>query len=133
MAPQESLKLQQAKMAKKLQICTNIITFYKLKIPSNIKIACLSASVEQYILNPLFCFKRQKFRHRGCKCRKKDKCPKCWVEDHSDSDCACNPKCVICAEHPSLPIKEIPILIKGEEVLKIHFSQYHAKNIFIFL
>ena len=50
---------------------------------------------------------------------KEAKCPKCWAEDLSDSDCTCNPYCVICAEHPSLPIKGIPFLIEGEEVQKI--------------
>ena len=37
-----------------------IIAFDKLEIPSNIKIACLNVSVEQYKPYPLCCPKRQK-------------------------------------------------------------------------
>ena len=46
-----------------------------------------NVKVSPYVLNPIRCFKCQKFGHGKGQCKGKLKCFKCGEEDHEGSNC----------------------------------------------
>ena len=82
---------------------TYILTFNSPTIPKEIKIGYINEKIEQYIPNPLRCFKCQKFGHHGSICNGHTICGKYRKreQNHTTIDCKFN-ICANCGEdHPS--------------------------------
>ncbi|GFV31778.1 RNA-directed DNA polymerase from mobile element jockey [Trichonephila clavipes] len=79
-----------------------ILTFNKPKLPTTVKAGYLNCKIRPYILNPLRCFKCQRFGHSQTSCRGQLTCSRCASVGHSSTDCTLEPKCVNCTQsHPS--------------------------------
>ncbi|XP_055925500.1 uncharacterized protein LOC129957270 [Argiope bruennichi] len=64
-----------------------ILTFHSPKLPDSIKTGYLKLPVRPYILNPLRCFKCQRFGHSKTNCRGTLTCARCAVDGHESTDC----------------------------------------------
>ena len=107
-----------------IQTNTYILTINSPTIPKEIKIAYINEKIEQYIPNPLWCFKCQKFGHESV-CNAHTICDKCGEKEpnHTTIDCKLNNKCATCGEdHPSYT-RSCPVWKK--EILTIK----HTRNI----
>ncbi|GFT17211.1 uncharacterized protein TNCV_4739171 [Trichonephila clavipes] len=79
-----------------------IFTFNSPKLPSTIKAGYLNCRIRPYILNPLRCFKCQRFGHSQTSCRGQLTCSRCTSVRHASTDCSLEPKCINCLQpHPS--------------------------------
>ena len=65
------------KERKTIETNTYVMTFNQSKIPEKIKVGYRMEMVEQYIPNPLRCYKCQKYGHHECNCRGREVCMKC--------------------------------------------------------
>ena len=77
---------------------TYIMTFELPVIPPKIKIRYTVKMVEQFIPNPLRCYKCQKYGHHQDKCNGKSVCGKCGQKDpnHSIEECKNTHRCINC-------------------------------------
>ena len=112
---------------------TFVLTFNSTSLPQALKIGYLRCKVEQYIPNPLRCFKCQKYGHSKATCRGKEICPKCGLEDHDDTNCTNPEKCVNCGGgHPSYA-KNCPKWVQEKEIQKVkvtrHVSYVEARKL----
>ena len=64
---------------------TFILTFQSQTLPKYIRVGYFRMAVSQFILNPISCYKCQKFGRTKFNCRKNEVCNKCGKEDHTDS------------------------------------------------
>ena len=82
---------------------TYIMQFKTPKIPEKIKVGYTKERVEQYIPNPLRCYKCQKYGHNEDNCRAREVCGKCGQlnPDRHINDCQFPCKCENCdGDHP---------------------------------
>ena len=72
--------------------------FNNPKIPGKIKVGYTMVRVEQYIPNPLRCYKWQKYGHHEDNCRGREVCGKCGQQnpDYHINDCQFPCKCANC-------------------------------------
>ena len=70
-----------------VKLNTFLITFNFPNILSSIRMGLYNVKVSPYVLNPIRCFKCQKFGHGKGQCKGKLKCFKCGDEDHEGSNC----------------------------------------------
>ena len=75
---------------------TVILTFGLSVLPSHVICGYLRVPVEQYIPNPLRCFKCQRFGHHINTCKKTKVCARCGKSDHDDRTCEASACCVNC-------------------------------------
>ncbi|GFT33526.1 RNA-directed DNA polymerase from mobile element jockey [Trichonephila clavipes] len=76
------------------------------KLPSNIKAVYLNCKVRPYILNPLCCFKCQRFRHSQTSYRSQLTCSRCASSiGHSSPDCSLETKCINYSQSHSSDLK----------------------------
>ncbi|GFV50785.1 RNA-directed DNA polymerase from mobile element jockey [Trichonephila clavipes] len=79
-----------------------IVTFNSPKLLSTIKAGYLNCKIRPYILNPLRCFKCQRFGHSQTSCREQQICSRGASAGHSSTECNLEPKCTNCLQpHPS--------------------------------
>ncbi|GBM11524.1 hypothetical protein AVEN_240662-1 [Araneus ventricosus] len=64
-----------------------ILTFSTTELPRSIKAGYLSCPVEQYISNPVGCFKCQIFGHSQQACKGSKICAKCSISGQDSADC----------------------------------------------
>ena len=91
----------------------------------NKKISYINEKIEQYISNPLRCFKCQKFGHHGNICNRCTICSKCGEREpkHTTTDCKPHNKRANCNEnHPSY-VRTCPVWQKEISTIK------HSRNI----
>ena len=80
---------------------TVILTFSSPTLPPSIKVGYLNIKVDQYIPNPLRCYRCQRFGHTTKICKREPLCPKCGQKEHVDQ-CQNPIKCINCSEdHPA--------------------------------
>ena len=71
-------------------------------------------------MNPVRCYKCQKFGHTKFNCRKNEVCTKCGHEDHTDSqECKNEAKCVNCQGKHASNDKECPKWKEEKEIQRI--------------
>ena len=74
----------------------------------------------KFILNPVRCYKCQKFGHTKFNCRKNEVCNKCGQEDHTDSkECTIEVKYVSCQGNYASNDKTCPKRKEKEEIQRI--------------
>jgi hypothetical protein len=102
---------------------TIILTFGSRVLPKTIKAGYLNIPVDQFIPNPLRCFKCQKFGHHVSTCRQEAKCAKCGLGDHGTEPCTNPAKCINCSgNHPAF-FNTCPVWQKEKEICKIKTTQ----------
>ena len=107
-----------------IQTNTYILTFNSPTTPKEIKIGYINEKIEQYIPNPLQCFKCQKFGHHGSVCNGHTICGE-GEPNHTTINCNLNNRCANCDEdHPSYT-RSCPAWKKEKEILTIK----HTRNI----
>ncbi|XP_023214518.1 uncharacterized protein LOC111617468, partial [Centruroides sculpturatus] len=96
-----------------------ILTFGKPTLPSFVTAEYLRCPVCPYILNPLRCFKCQRFGHSQTSCRGKSLCAQCGVEGHQSTECTTTPCCVNCKDaHPAYS-RKCPTWQKEKEIQRV--------------
>ena len=76
--------------------------------------------MSQFIVNPIRCYKCQKFGHTKFNCRKNEVCNKCGKEDHTDSqECTKEAKCVNCQGNHASNDKTCPKWKEEKEIQRI--------------
>ena len=88
--------------------------------------------VNQYIPNPIRCFKCQKFGHFNSACTHPDTCGKCGQTDHEE-DASTNPvKCINCGADHHARSNNCPKWIEEKSIQKIKvengLSYFEAKK-----
>ncbi|XP_055942020.1 uncharacterized protein LOC129972064 [Argiope bruennichi] len=80
-----------------------ILTFSSPELPKFIRAGYIQSKVKPYVLNPLRCFKCQRFGHSQGTCRGSLRCAKCSADDHETSVCSSQTfKCLNCSgPHPA--------------------------------
>ena len=74
------------------------MTFNTPKIPDKIKVGYSMEKVEQFVPNPLKCYRCQKYGHHEDSCRGREVCGKCGQRDpgHHMNECEFPNKCTNC-------------------------------------
>ena len=103
------------------KIDTNIIilTFDQPNPPNSIKVGYLNVVVEEYITNPLRCFRCLKFGHSETKCRSNVVCHRCAGADHEGDSCSGQLKCANCGEPHMAFSRNCPTWQKEKQVRTI--------------
>ena len=100
-----------------------ILTFSQASPPTSLKAGYLNIRVEQYVPNPLRCFKCQKFGHHQTLCKHAAVCARCGEAEHGEQPCTGPLRCVNCGgEHTSFD-KSCPKLISEREVAKVKVTE----------
>ena len=87
---------------------TFIVKFNTPVLPSSLKMLFQVYKVDQFIPNPLRCFRCQKFGHGVAYCHSPPICSQCGEDEHSFPGCDSPPHCVNCGgDHPAMS-KECP-------------------------
>jgi hypothetical protein len=87
---------------------TYILEFNSIKLPEAIFLAYIKTNVEDYVPNPLRCFKCQLFGHHKDRCSKAAVCSNCG-QSHSENPYPNPPFCINCKEnHPASDRKCTP-------------------------
>lgn len=94
-----------------LSVSTNtfLLTFSVPTHPTSIKVGFCSIRVEDYVPNPLRCYKCQKFGHGSSSCRGHQTCFRCSGKDHEGGDCHLPPKCPNCSGDHVASAKTCPV------------------------
>ena len=80
---------------------TYILEFNNPTLPTAVKVAWLNIQVEEYVPNPLRCFKCQLYGHHKDRCSKPAVCANCG-QIHTENPCPNPPFCINCKEtHPA--------------------------------
>jgi len=94
----ENLRPQNVTEVQRIKTCrdgvlvptnTFILTFGSPTLPSSIKAGYLNVPVEQYVPNPLRCFKCQRFGHHRNVCKRDVVCPRCAEVGHDNTESSC--------------------------------------------
>ena len=87
------------KEGKIIETSTYAMTINRPTIPEKIKVGYTMERVEQFIPNPLRCYKCQRYGHHEDNCRGKEGCGKFGQQnpDHYINDCDFPNKCVNCS------------------------------------
>ena len=91
------------KEGKTIETNTYVMTFNKSKIPTKIKVGYTMERVEQFVPNPMRCYKCQKYGHHEDACRGREVCRKCGKKDpdHHMNECEFPNKCTnYGSDHP---------------------------------
>jgi hypothetical protein len=95
------------------------LPFHQACCQREIKAGYFNIRVEQYIPNPLRCFKCQKFGHHRTACKRDAICAKCGLPDHGENPCSSPAHCVNCnGDHPAF-FTTCPTWITEKEICKI--------------
>ena len=117
---------------------TFIVTFQSQTLPKYIRVGYYRVAVSQFILNPVRCYKCQKFGHTKFNYRKNEVCTKGGQEDHTDSqECKNEAKCVNCQGNHASNDKECLKWKEEKEIQRIKaergFHTQKPKNKWIYL
>ena len=91
------------KEGKTIETNTYIMTFNTPRIPEKIKVGYFIEKVEQFVPNPLRCYRCQKYGPYEDSCRGREVCGKCGQRDpgHHMNECEFPYKCTNCGgNHP---------------------------------
>ena len=102
---------------------TTILTFAQPTIPSHIKAGYYNVPVEQYLPNPLRCYKCQKYGHHQSLCRHPAACARCGQAAHGEEPCSGPPHCVNCNGGHSAFDKSCSKWLHEREITKVKVSQ----------
>ena len=107
------------------KVSTNsfILDFSFSRLPTEIKIGYLHVPVEQYIPNPLRCFRCQRFGHGKNSCKNEIVCPRCSQKGHDQDTCSSPPHCANCGGDHSCSSRDCPEWVKQKNITKIKFTQ----------
>ena len=111
------------KMGKVVETNTFVLTFDQPTPPKAVKCGYLNIKVEDYIPNPMRCYKCQKFGHTLNKCSSEETCGRCSRRGHSMEACQEAPHCTNCGgDHPSSS-KNCPRFLEEKEVQTTRIKQ----------
>ena len=100
-----------------------ILTISSPKFPRSIRARYLECPIGPYILNPMHCFKCQRFAHSKTSCRENLTCGHCSAVGHDSLNCTEPFSCVNCKkDHPSYTRNCEKWVIK-KEIQTIHTQQ----------
>ena len=102
-----------------------VLTFDMPTPPQHVKCAYIRLPVEEYIPNPMRCFKCQKYGHTMNKCNSQALCGRCGTreQDHSTRECRGKPQCVNCkGEHPAFS-KKCPKFLEEKEIQSLRVKR----------
>jgi len=97
---------------------TFILTFNTDTAPARINVGYIRVKVDQYIPNPLRCFKCQKFGHSSRLCRNEAVCHRCGGK-HTDENCSNAAKCINCSGPHGASSRECPVWLREKEVQRV--------------
>ena len=95
---------------------TFLITYNTPNIPITIRIGHYNVRVNPYDLNPVRCFKCQKFVYGQSQCKGKIVCFKCSEEGHDGYTCENDHKCTNCGEPRMASSKNCQFYIKQNKI-----------------
>ena len=101
------------------------MTFELPVIPPRMKIDYTVEMVEQFIPNPLRCYKCQKYGHHQDKCNRKSVCGKCGQKDpdHSIEECKNTHRCANCGGDHTVYSKTCKKWKREREILSIKYTK----------
>jgi hypothetical protein len=96
-----------------------IMTFAYPTPPSQIKAGYLVIKVDQFVPNPLRCYKCQRFGHHESTCTRPSICAKCSLAAHGENPCSGATKCPNCTgDHPAYA-NSCPKWIQEKEICRV--------------
>ena len=101
-----------------------VLTFDMPTPPQHVKCAYIRLPVEEYVPNPMRCFKCQKYGHKN-KCNSQSLCGRCGSKEqnHSTRECRGKPQWVNCkGEHPAFS-KKCPKFLEEKEIQSIRVKR----------
>ena len=103
------------------------MTFNRFTIPEKIKVGYTMERVEQFFLNPLQCYKCQRYGYHEYNCKGKEVCRKCGQQnpDHHINDCDLLNKCANCGGDHPVYSRSCESWRQEKEILKVK----HQNNI----
>ena len=102
---------------------TTILTFAQPTIPPYLKAGYYNVPVEQYLPNPLRCYKCQKYGHHQSLCRHPAACARCGQAAHGEEPCSGPPHCINCSGGHSAFDKTCSKWLHEREITKVKVSQ----------
>ena len=102
-----------------------VLTFDMPTPPRHVKCAYIRLPVEEYIPNPMRCFKCQKYGHTMNKCNSQSLCGRCGSKEqnYSTRECRGKPLCVNCkGEHPAFS-KKCPKFLEEKEIQSLRVKR----------
>jgi len=111
---------------------TFVVTFRLPTLPKHVIVGYMRVPVDLYILNPLRCFKCQKFGHGSKACKGTETCARCGQTGHN-GDCSNEVKCPNCSGAHTAFSKECPKWILERKIQGIKaergISYFEARKI----
>ena len=100
---------------------TWVLTFARPTVPPNVVIEYEFVKVEQYLPNPLRCFKCQGYGHHKQSCKRNEICANCGKPAHlqSEEECTDRPSCANCKGSHAAYSRECPHWLREKEIVKI--------------
>lgn len=115
--------VQATRSGKKEPTNTFILTFDAPTLPQRIKVGYLSVTVEQYIPNPLRCFKCQRYGHSKAACKRTVNCARCGIEGHDDASCTAAHHCFHCGSNHATYSRDCPEWKTQKSIVDIKYKQ----------
>ena len=103
---------------------THILTFDTPTPPKEIRVGYLQIKVDQYLPNPMRCFRCQRYGHLKTRCNRPAACADCGEPEHEDAtQCPNAPHCANCkGAHPAYA-KVCPHWLREKQVIKIKMEK----------
>lgn len=104
---------------------TYILTFNSPQLPKTIDIGYVRTRVEQYIPNPLQCYKCQRFGHHKDQCRREQTCGNCSQinPNHLEESCPNKAFCSNCQENHHSHSKNCQIYKQEKEIITTKYQK----------
>ena len=118
------------KEGKSIETNTYIMTFNTSRIPEKIKVGYSMEKVEQFVLNPLSCYRFQKYGHHKDSCRGWEVCGKYGQRDpgHHMNECEFPYKCTNCGGAHPVYARSCDIWRREKKILAVKYKNnipYH--------
>ena len=102
-----------------------ILNFNTPKPPTEINVGYMKINVKTYILNPLRCFKCQRFRHHQDRGTRPPVCGRCGKNNTRHMDCQKEAFCTNCRKKSPCKFQRLWSLEKGK---RYHQNKIHKKH-----
>lgn len=99
-----------------------IMTFNTPTTPKELKIGYNIEKIEQYIPNPLKCFKCQRYGHHQDRCTRLPVCGRCGEQD-IHIDCQKNYKCINCQGNHHANSRNCETWKKEKEIIRLKYTK----------
>ena len=112
------------KEGQSIETNTYVMTFNISKIPTKIRVGYTMERVEQFVPNPLRCYKCQKYRHHEDAFRGREVCEKCDQKDpdHHMNECEFPNKCANCGGDHTVFTRSCESWRREKEILSIKYK-----------